>query len=189
MITRCTLWFFHPTGVSNFNIYIFTRVDGICVGCILALAKYLKFDFIRNYTSAIILFLSGMNFLFFFLNRANSFSFPYFAFVGYTTFAIMFALLVYEAVSNNNKFINTFFGKGPLKFLGKISYGFYIFFWPVYFLFTPFIDKQINSHFQWNTYTSHFTASTISTLIGFGLSVLSFYFFENQFLKLKRYFS
>jgi peptidoglycan/LPS O-acetylase OafA/YrhL len=189
VLARILLWFFHFTNISNFNAYIFTRIDGICVGAILAIVKSLQYDFIRRYTAHIVLSLSGLNFLFYFLNSTHTFSFPYFAFVGYTTFAIMFALLVYEAITGQNKIIQMIFGKGPLKFLGKVSYGFYIFFWPVYYLLTPLLENHLQHWLGWNGNTLRFSSAIITTTLGLLISILSFYYFERPFLKIKAHFS
>ncbi len=186
---RILLWFLLPGSVSHFNVYIFTRVDGILVGCLLALLQSTQWDFIRRHTAWIVLGLSAMNFLFYFLNRARMFSFPYFAFVGYTTFAVMFGLLVYEAARGENRLVRLVFGQGPLPFLGRVSYGFYLFFWPVFVLLTPPAESWLRDQLNWGPFASHLAATLLTTLLGFCLSIASFYYYESRFLAMKKYFA
>jgi peptidoglycan/LPS O-acetylase OafA/YrhL len=170
---------------SYFNPYTFTRVDGLCIGCMLALVKQLNFNFISRYSTPIVLVLALLNFGFYFLNQANSFSFPYVPFFGYTSFAIVFALLVYEAIRERNKIINTVFTLAPLKFLGRISYGFYVFHYPIYLALSPKLSNALQVHYNLPTQLSLLVSSIVATLLAFVISIISYYTFEMKFFKLK----
>jgi peptidoglycan/LPS O-acetylase OafA/YrhL len=185
MISRIFLWLNQIEGLKYFSFYTFTRVDGICIGCMLALVVHLNSQLLKQYTAHIAFLLSILNFLFFFLNRANSFAFPFFPFVGYTTFAILFALLIYELVTGRTRVLNSFFSVGILRFFGRISYGFYIFHWPVYILLASSTKRMLNENFQID---SDILVSLILTLLALIISYVSYYFFEKRFLNLKRYF-
>jgi peptidoglycan/LPS O-acetylase OafA/YrhL len=182
---RIWLWTNHPEIHSYFNPYNFTRVDGLCVGCILALIKQLDFNLLRRYNTPIVLALALSNFGFYFFNQANSFSFPYVPFFGYTSFAIVFALLVYEAVLERNNIINTIFTLAPLKFLGRISYGFYVFHYPIYAGLAPKLRDASMQQYGIPMQTSLIISAFISTLLALIISIISYYTFEKRFLRLK----
>jgi peptidoglycan/LPS O-acetylase OafA/YrhL len=129
------------------------------------------------------LFFAIVNFVFFFVNRFYQFSFPYLALAGYTTFAMMLGLLVNQAVTGETKIISFLFNIPLLKFFGRISYGFYLFHWPIYILLSPYLTKWVKGFTDgWFT---DFTVSVMGTLIAIIISWLSFNYFEKYFLKLK----
>ena len=180
---RLWIWMNQVEYLAYFNLYTFTRIDGICIGCMVALLLRIDKDFLKKYTGVIVLFFAALNFAFFFINRKYHFAFPYLALAGYTTFAMMFGLLVNEAVTGKMKQINLLFNIPILKFFGKISYGFYIFHWPVYLLLSPYL-------FSWmSKFTSggllKFAVSVIATLAAVAISWVSYQYYEKRFLRLK----
>ena len=185
MITRSLLWVTNTEGLQYFNLYIYTRIDGICIGCALALLQRMNPGLISKNISIIVFAFAALNFSFYFLNRVNNFSFPYFPFIGYTTFAILFAILVDECIVNSNGWIARLCNIRPLRFFGKISYGFYIIHWPVYKLLNDKILSWVKLNWIETEYYAQITSAITSTLLAVILSVLSFYLFEARFLKLK----
>ena len=187
MAFRSTLWLLQLDHFNYTIFYRFTRIDGICVGCIIALLKRTHPDFLNKNTAVVVTGLAILNFLFYFLNRSNQFEYPYFAFVGYTTFATMFGLLVDQATITKNKWFTKVFAIPPLRYIGKISYGFYIFHVPIYLLLLPCLNKLAGAFSLENQKT--FFVSLAATLIAFVISVISYHIFEIRFLKLKKRFS
>ena len=180
---RLWIWTHHLSGFAYYNFYTFTRIDGICIGCMVALLRRINLNFLKKYTSVIVLFFAVLNFVFFFINRRYQFSFPYLALAGYTTFAMMLGLLVNQAVTRETKLINFLFNISFLKFFGRISYGFYIFHWPVYLLLSPYLSLWVKGFTSgWLT---QFVVSVLGTMIAIALSWISFNYFEKYFLKLK----
>lgn len=180
---RLWIWMHHLSDFSYYNLYTFSRIDGICIGIMVALLLRINPGFLKKYTSIIVLFFAALNFAIFFINRSHQSSFPYLALVGYTTFAMMFGLLVNQAVTGETKLINSFFNIQILKFFGKISYGFYIIHWPVYLLLKPKLFPWIAMHV--NNFTNEFLTSVITTSIAVIISWLSAKYFENYFLNFK----
>jgi peptidoglycan/LPS O-acetylase OafA/YrhL len=183
---RLWIWTNHIADLAYFNLYTFTRIDGICIGCMVALLQRININFLKKYTTAIVLFFAGMNFIFFFVNRRYHFTFPYLALAGYSTFAMMFGLLVNEAVTRESKLINFISSIPLLKFFGKISYGFYIFHWPVYLLLSPYLFTWVSGHT--NGFAIQFTISLIATLAAVAISWLSYRYYERYFLNMKSKF-
>lgn len=185
---RFILWYKNIEGFHYFTLYTFTRIDGLCIGSALALIRILKPNFITYFTAPVILFVAVLNFIFYFVNKTNNYSFPYFAIVGYTTFAVVFAILVHEAATSNKNIITKILSIAALRFLGKISYGFYIFHWPVFIFLSPIFTNFLSNYFEIDYLIIQITSSFIATLTGLVISIASFYFFEIRFLKLKKHF-
>ena len=184
---RLWAWMNQVADLAYFNLYTFTRIDGICIGCMIALLQRINPSFLKKYTSLIVLFFALLNFAFFFINRRYDFGFPYLAMIGYTTFAMIFGLLVNEAVTRETRLINILFDNPVFRFFGKISYGFYMFHWPLYFLLSPWLFEVLagSLHGAW----LQFFVSLSATLIAIAVSWTSFRFFESYFLKLKKKYS
>lgn len=180
---RLWIWTNHVADLAYFNLYTFSRIDGICIGCMVALLQRIDADFLKKYTPWIVLLFAGLNFAFFFINRRYEFSFPYLALAGYTTFAMMFGLLVNEAVTGQTKIITQLFSLPILRFFGRISYGFYMFHWPVYLLISPWLFAQLSSGLSGQSLP--FMVSLTATLAAIAISWISFRYYERYFLKLK----
>ena len=184
---RVWIWNYQVTNLAYFNLYTFSRIDGLCIGCMVALLQRVSPGFLSRNTYIVVLFFAAANFIFYFINRRFSFSFPYLAIAGYTTCAMTFGLLVNEAVTSSTQLINKIFNFPLLRFFGRISYGLYVFHWPVYLIMTPFLYQSIS--IPGNQSLSHFICSLLATGTAVGISILSFRFFEQPFLKLKQRFS
>ncbi len=180
---RLWIWNSQVADIAYFNLYTFSRIDGICIGCMVALLQKIDSNFLKKYTPWIVLFFAGINFIFFFINKQYDFSFPYLAIAGYTTFAMMFGLLVNEAVTGETKIITRVFTMPVLRFFGKISYGFYIFHWPVYLLLTPWLYSHVSKYLSGNLLS--FLVSLLATIVAVFISWISYRYYESHFLKLK----
>ncbi len=186
---RFAVWSYKVEDLAYSSLYTFTRIDGLCIGAMVALLMRINRDWLKKNTTFIVLLMAAINFGFYFLNNRQGFTLPYLAFVGYTTFAVLFGLLVYEAVRGESGVIRFLLDNRPLKFFGKISYGLYVWHWPVYLLlfdpFKNFLIRQQSVSFRMAELGSAVTA----TGAAIALSLLSYYFFEKPFLKLKNRFA
>lgn len=180
---RIWIWNNQVPDLAYFNLYTFTRIDGICIGSMIALLQRVRPGFLDKYMSLVVLLFAGFNFLFYFINSSNQYSFPYLAIAGYTTFAMVFGLLVNEAAGGENRLMNLVFNFSPLRFLGKISYGLYIFHWPVYVILNPTLYRLFSKSLEGHS-LSIMIAGT-ATLLAIGISWLSYQYFERYFLQLK----
>jgi len=186
---RCIIWYNKELFPVYGNLFLFTRIDGILIGALLALLKLINYNFLKKYSFFVTLFLACVNFLFYFINKTREFTFPYWAIVGYTTFTILFAMLVYETIQGENRTINFLLNIKPLKFFGKISYGLYVFHWPVYLILYSWVEKKVKAISVLSENNLVIVVSILLTIIGILISIISFYTFESYFLKKKKAFN
>ena len=136
-----------------------------------------------------LLTLTAVNYLFYLYKKNQSPDFPVWAIAGFTTFSLIFALAVYEAVMKDNRFINFFLTNPVLRFLGKYSYGFYIFHWPVYVIFYPYVETIVRNNMGLAGFNLQVVVSLIVTIMGFAVSLISYHLYEKYWLKLKVHFT
>jgi peptidoglycan/LPS O-acetylase OafA/YrhL len=182
---RYVVWIYNLENFSYFNLYTFSRIDGICLGSMLALFRSFSKGSLKKLTPIIVFVLAGFNFLFYFFNEKTQFTLPFLAIIGYTTFAVLFALLINEGVEGNNKVINFIFKNRILKLFGKISYGLYVFHWPIHLILLPYFVKWFAGFFE-NQIFLLAISSSATTLISISISICSFYFYERIFMRLKK---
>lgn len=185
---RTYVWLHKENFPSYYAIFLFTRIDGLLIGSMLAIIQKSNPDFLKRTTYIVVLFLAGLNFIFYFLNQYYHFSFPYWSVVGYTTFSALFALAVYEGLKKENHILNLIFTNKALRFFGKYSYGFYIFHLPVYLITISFFVNQIKNFNISSNFLQLLFASVLATVCGLLVSIISYHFFEKYFLKIKKRF-
>lgn len=189
VVSRYVVWEMKVDGLAYSNLFTFTRIDGLCIGCILALLIRNNAAFLKKFLIVVVLFVAGINFGFYFINKRQNFSLPYLAFAGYTTFAVLFGILVYETVTGQSKIIKWLFDNKPLKFFGKISYGLYVYHWPVYLLLFDYFRSRITGGGITSARIAELISGALVTIIAVLISVLSYRYFEKPFLRLKARYS
>jgi peptidoglycan/LPS O-acetylase OafA/YrhL len=185
-VVRFWLWINHIEGFNYFSFFSFTRIDGICIGCMVALLQKLNTNFIGKNTAIIVLAFAAINFIFYLVNLRYGNTFPYIL-VGYSTFSMVFGLLVYDLINQRTKFFELILSVSFLRFFGMISYGTYIFHWPLYLLISPWLTNWAVVHLP--QFPPSLFASIIATLLAFCIGYTSYRFFELRFLRLKKYFA
>ncbi|OSZ77333.1 hypothetical protein CAP36_13075 [Chitinophagaceae bacterium IBVUCB2] len=185
IIARYAIWMYKVEDLAYSSLYTFTRIDGLCIGSMLALLMRTYPNFLKKYTTLIVLLMAAINFGFYFINNQQSVTLPYLAFVGYTTFAVLFGILVYEAVTGESRMIQVLFNNAILKFFGKISYGLYVYHWPVYILLFPYFRDIIFNNINLSYRIAEISGGIIVTTAAVLLSLFSYHYFEKPFLRLK----
>jgi peptidoglycan/LPS O-acetylase OafA/YrhL len=183
IFTRFILWSNHYENFNYTTLYTFTRFDGIFLGSTLALLYNYRPGLITKLFTFIVLGLAAINFIFYFSNNSD---YPYFAFVGYTTFCTLFVLLLNE-ILNNNHIINRIFNNRVLIFFGKVSYGFYLFHWPIFVFSQPYVSKWLKG-FSLEGRPLQLLTATLATLLGLLISILTYFTIERYFLGLMKNF-
>lgn len=184
---RLYIWFNRSFFPGYQWLFLFTRIDGILIGSMLAIIYHYNQTILRKFSTLLILLLAAFNFIIYFIEKERDF--PVWAIAGYTTFAAIFALLVYESVKKEDRVISFIFNNAVLRFLGKYSYGFYIFHWPVFLLAKPYTDNMAGKIIPGQSFYQLLVSAILATLAGLIVSLISFHLFEKHFLKLKRHFT
>jgi peptidoglycan/LPS O-acetylase OafA/YrhL len=184
---RMAVWFGHIGGLPYETMYSFTRIDSLCAGSMLAairlspgyrirtLDRILGFIFLLS----VLVILPTAKFIF----KAGL---PYFACCAYPVIALFWALIVRSSLSEKTLLYKTF-NNTFLKFFGKISYGLYIFHWPVYILFKSNIHYWTDGR-GFSPFAASLLAACLSTALSLILAIISYYCIEIHFLKIKRLF-
>jgi peptidoglycan/LPS O-acetylase OafA/YrhL len=188
LVARTLIWNYQLRDFNYFGFYTFTRADGLFIGSLLAVLYNRYPQQLMKYSTAVVFSLAALNFIFFFVNREYEFRFPYLAIVGYTTFAVMFALLIQEAIQGQNTWMKKFLTLQPLRFFGKYSYGLYIWHWPIYLLFHKPVMQFLAGYVSTKD-KSEIAAACLLTALAVPVSVASYHLYELPFLKLKKAFS
>jgi peptidoglycan/LPS O-acetylase OafA/YrhL len=179
---RLLIWLQQIESFPYYNIFTFTRIDGICIGSMIALLQRLSPRFLTKNVPWIVITFAVLNLLFDFINGYYNYSLPYLASAGYTTFALLFGLLVHEATLEKENWVKSIFSFPLLRFFGQISFGLYVFHWPLYVLLKP-------AMLQWLVVNGlsyvELVCSVLISLLAVLLSTLSYYFFERKFLAMK----
>lgn len=156
------------------NVFTFTRLDQLAMGCILALLElkgYLKKTYFKVYFS---LFVFGLFAIFgvSLLNFVLLNTFKHYAFG-----ICYFGLIGFSAIGSDQLIFNKIMNINFIQYLGKISYGIYI--WHM---------LAINLLIKFST---HFVLIDLALviIITIVIATLSYYFLEKPFLKLKKYTS
>jgi len=185
-ILRYIVWDHQVAELQYASLFTFTRIDGLCIGASVCILMRINPNILRNNLTYIVLLFAIINFAFYFINTEHAYSLPYLAFVGYSTFAMLFGLLVFEAASGRSAIIQILFNNRLMKFFGKISYGFYVYHWPIYILLYPWVVKMFQQNANWNVKLVSITSAVLVTIIAIVISMVSYEFFEKPLLKLKK---
>ncbi|MCB1025148.1 MAG: acyltransferase [Acidobacteria bacterium] len=153
-----------------------TRADALLMGCGSAILLLLYYERLKRYKiffsiGAVIslLFIAAL------LPRI-AWNSPFLYQGGYTLVAMAFAVMIITIVINKPRMVNGLLGVRPLVWIGKISYGLYLWHWAVKFV--VYDGRPEGSAFE------IFLAFTLS----FAFSIFSYFVVEKPFLALKEMF-
>lgn len=185
IITRSLIYIKYPEW-SDYRHYFyntFCRMDAFLIGgCLFLLQKENKAkQYTRYCFAAVIILILGI----YFTGNAGGIANPFISTAGFTLIAIMFAGLIYAASSNSLKLISIIFNYRWLKFIGKISYGLYIFHWIVLRILELKMEQELVRYFHFNSAIAHAMSLFVCLAISYFISVISYFYFELYFLKRK----
>jgi len=166
--------------VSTDRIYFGfdTRIDTILFGCILAyllscdnsVIKFVSRKIILNMTT-----IASIAFLLFILTCFNG-KMMFFYSYGLMLTGVSSAVIILYVLVNSNGLLSSLLRFPFLVYTGKISYGLYIWHWPIF--------NYLHSHTQLQTGTK----AVIGIIASYAVSALSYYLVERPLLKYKDVF-
>jgi peptidoglycan/LPS O-acetylase OafA/YrhL len=186
-IGRLLIAFLHMAPSTYSNLYEFTRFDGLCIGALLAALLHKKTPLIRRIDKQMASFLILGIVALLIICPIFNWRLPLFASSFYPMIAIFWGLVVRSSLVEGT-FCFSVFNNPILKFFGKISYGVYIFHWPVYKIMELKLREWLMHEIS-STVGVNLTLSFLAAIVAVLIALASYYWFENKFLKLKRFFA
>lgn len=178
----------HPVSPArDYGFFIYTRIDGICIGCIVALLRQINPGIIGNVSLKVLVLVIIVNLAYFFTSGSPLLSYQYLSLLGFTSFSIIFGLVINKIVSAGPKKPNPVLNHKPLRFLGKISYGIYIWHLPVYLITLSFFFPRLKNVIP--EQTANLIISIFSAILILLIAWLSYNYFEKYFLTIKKKFA
>jgi peptidoglycan/LPS O-acetylase OafA/YrhL len=164
---------------ANYESFYFTfsRLDDLVLGTFLAFLE--KKNFLNSKTKKIF----SVSFIFLFFLNLISFLFaqyiPHFwlQIFKYPLIGTLYFTLIGILICPPESSLFNFLKFPWLRFFGKISYGLYV--------YHPLVFMVSEKYIQINNVFIEFSSLVLITVL---VSIFSFYVYENQFLKLKRFF-
>lgn len=180
---RCIIYLHYPRfeDCPHFFYNTFCRMDSFIIGGCVFLLKDKKNMKLFQYYFLIPLVLIATGIYFTNTKQANQFT----STAGYTLLALLFAGLINFITLNPNSLVSKFFKISWLKFTGKISYGLYIYHWLVLIVLQPKLVLWLNT-FLVKEDLIYWLSLAICLIISVVISVISYFYFESYFLRLKK---
>ena len=181
---RCFIYFQYPKYEDYLRYFCntFCRMDGFIIGGYLFLIqqktnlKRIQFYLLIPFIIIVI----GVCFT----NTTQSN--PFISTVGYTILALFFAGIINFITINPTSFLSRFFQAGWLKYLGRISYGLYIYHWLILLVLQSTLTPRLNILLHGKEDINNWITLIISLIASLAISIISYTYFESYFLKLKK---
>lgn len=155
-----------------------TRFYCMIIGCIAAILYYRESKII-NYLSSI--YFSVFSWLILFLAAINKFQISS-SLIDHEIISIITVGIILTQIKRENYIIDL--DSKPFNFIGKISYGIYVYHPIIIFLYSKYFGAFIND--IWYNYLIIFILIPITTIV---VSYYSFNYFEKRFIKMKDKYS
>jgi peptidoglycan/LPS O-acetylase OafA/YrhL len=181
IVFRFLTWAYLGNGDTNFLLQYMTRIDGLCVGSLIAVWRNISVQTAGKKLLRLgIVFLSlhGAALL---ISKIMFPNIPHFTIFGYSTIAFSFGFLLNFLIEKRNRLTKFLFENRPLKGLGKISYGVYVYHWPIFVFFEIFIADRIPKMGMFENIIISISATALAILV----SIASYNLFERKILALK----
>ncbi len=175
-------------GEGNGQICYFNtlcRLDSFVMGAALCQCKLSGFVIPKKWVMLLkglmVAMLIGISVLYLNADRFSGFR----QIFGYSCVAVFCTTIIWIAAGRKHR-LSEMFNNNILRYCGKISYGLYIFHWPVLLIAGGKITQWTSLRYPDQTAGIHILSVTSCLLISFLLSSLSFGFFESWFLKFRK---
>lgn len=184
ILSRFTSWYILGNCDQNFLFQYMTRIDGLCIGSLAALWKFINPATVKRNISRLLLCILCFHGTVWITIRLANLQFPHYYIIGYTSISAIFGVVVWHAVESKNKVSAMLLQNTVLKKIGQVSYGLYMFHWPVLMICRAFISTKL-LHAGLDNYTKNWIVATTAFAIATGLSFASYSLFEKRLLALK----
>jgi peptidoglycan/LPS O-acetylase OafA/YrhL len=187
VIIRYFTWMQYSHEVEVFYCNTITRMDSLLMGSLLAVhlkeGKTISLGFIRGSIACFVALIITSLILFGNIKQDNAL----FPTIGYTISAVFFTSLLYVLLKTKFNPLGWIRHFKILSYLGKISYGIYVFHIPIYLILSTQLTRILATSFP-PRFDEALLISGLSVLLTIGMASLSFYIIERPILRLKKHF-
>lgn len=187
VVTRIVTWAQFPHEVETYYCNTIARMDSLLMGSLLAVhlreGKSISKSAINISILAFVALITASLVIFGNVRQDNAL----FPTIGYTVSAAFFAGMLYVLLKNEARLLGWVKRLRALSFIGKISYGIYIFHMPVYLVLSTQLHQLFTDKFHPDINVALFI-SVLSVVITLMVSSVSFYLIEKPILNLKKHF-
>jgi peptidoglycan/LPS O-acetylase OafA/YrhL len=180
---RFVIWRLADKDLSLFFFFNFTRIDGLCVGSLLAIATHFSIPDLGRRLIKITIITGSVCIILLMLKHFALPTLPFFAFGGYILISLITALIIHFLRGSANTLL---LNNRWLVLTGRISFGIYVIHWPIYLIGSPYIEHLLLPSGKNPSLPHQIMISFICTAITWLLAYLSYYGYEIYFLKLKK---
>jgi peptidoglycan/LPS O-acetylase OafA/YrhL len=177
----------YPAEVEVFYCNTFTRMDSLLMGSLLAVhlrqGKTVPAWLLRLSITAFIILISASLLIFGNVRQDNAI----FPTIGYSISAMFFTSVLSLILKNEHRLTSLVKHLHPIKFIGRISYGMYVYHIPIYLVLSTTITNLL-TNYNTSIISSAAIISILSLILTIAASTLSFYYIEQPILKLKKHF-
>jgi peptidoglycan/LPS O-acetylase OafA/YrhL len=184
VLCRFSSWLYFGSGYTNFCFQYMTRLDGLCVGSLIAIWRCGSYEQTKRNIIRLALGAFGFHIVLIILTKTVFNNVPHFPFLGYTTIAVIFGIIVFLAIEKRNFYSKLLLENKVIKYIGKISYGLYVYHWPILALFKIYLLNTLTNK-GFTPHSGYIMVSLIALAVAVLLSSLSYYLFEKKLLALK----
>ena len=173
-------------GYTSYQLHYMTHADGLCIGGFIAILKFEGFPDIRKLIWKLLGAVLVIHLFMLVLFRIQFPTMAHIPIFGYTETALAFGLILSYCIQPGSRLrIDRLLDAAPLRYFGRISFGLYVFHWPIlifckYYLFQKILPAPV-VHSLFGQLLIAATAFVLSLVV----SILSFEFFERKILLLK----
>jgi peptidoglycan/LPS O-acetylase OafA/YrhL len=182
--SRIISWSYWGGNYTGFCFHNMTRLDGLCIGSLIAIWRFQDIRTLRKKFFRFFVTVLGIHLIALLLAKTFFPGLPHFVFFGYTSICAIFGAIVFHAISKSAAATKFLLENKLLKYFGKISYGLYVFHWPVFIFFKLFVLNKLTTRGINYTY-AEFIVATSAFVMATLLSILSYTYFEKRILALK----
>ncbi len=184
IFSRLSSWLSFGNGYFNFHFQYMTRLDGLCIGSLIAIWRFSSYEQAKKNLLRLAAVVLSIQLILFIVSRTIFTPLPHFRFIGYTTIAALFGIIVYFAIEKRTVYSKLLLENSLMRYTGKISYGLYVYHMPVLVLFKIYLlDKVISYGYSYNS--AYITISLAALAITVLMAMASYHFFEKKILVLK----